>query len=196
MTNNKKLLIVGVRHGYPDPDYKKVLNYILKIKPDKRVSIENPRTLEEVLDVSDQECSTKFCRGIAKRLLKRGAEVKTVEDFELWYEQWLLNHEPVITSNLKYAELFKDSYYSLNILRSVEIYKQSVENKSDILITGCWHAHDMEQLNKPAKFKYISKLSDEKKLLANEYIQKYLKGEITREKILEQVMKLYRRPET
>lgn len=186
-----KLKVVGVAHCVKDSKYQNVLNYVHKfIRPDQVVSLEFPGTLQEILNEKEPTDTTAFWYAAAKILLHKGNKVETADDVELNKKHNELHNlilKIVEKDKLKecpFRELL-DLEEEITMVRTATIYNKSVENNSNILITGYVHAYDIEKWKKKeVRVKYISEPSLQDMVARDKVIEKYLKGEINREQLL------------
>lgn len=184
-----KLKVVGVAHSSTHKDYPKVLDYINNcIESNQKVSIESPVDLTTILKTSLKDFvfseEAVFLKNVAKTLIKKCVEIETVEDDELWDKINTLDE--LQEENEETIVLSKEA----SVLRSLTIYDQAVSNKSNVLITGCMHAYDIEMLKKDAIIKYITKPEFEEMIKRDKYLKKYLSGKITRNKLLSKLDEL------
>lgn len=176
------LTLVGVFHDDKREDFPKALDYVSRIPLDSIVSLECGTTASELLNFKDEDLDkytsgARFFNKIARRLDERSIIINTVEDIELNYYQDLC-----IDQDEKPITELTECFLYLNLLRSIQMYRQIMINRSTHAILGAQHVYDIAAMETGANIHYIS--FDPGLIIPTEGVIEYLKGKKVLEALL------------
>ena len=139
--------VIGVYHNINHPDFSKVVGYIKEnVNEGNIVSIESLDNLTTILNKykDSKHSQRRFFYNVCETLQNLGADIRTVED-ERAYK---LQGRRQIWFMFDGKERLENDWIwqKLSVYRSVSLLKLAKKEKSDYLITGIFHAYDLNKM--------------------------------------------------